>query len=47
MKADRGLTIGRMVELGGVSHAGFYRFDPDRRPDRAGVAPVRSAEDHG
>jgi len=25
MKADRGLTIGRMVELGGVSHARFYR----------------------
>ena len=32
MKADRGLTIGRMVELGGVSRASFYRFDPDRRP---------------
>jgi len=25
MKADRGLTIGRMVELGGVSRTGFYR----------------------
>jgi len=25
MKTDRGLTIGRMVELGGVSRAGFYR----------------------
>ena len=32
MKADRGLTIARMVELGGVSRAGFYRFDPDRPP---------------
>ncbi len=32
MKADRGLTIGRMVELGGVSRASFYRFDPDRQP---------------
>lgn len=27
MKADRGLTIARMVELGGVSRASFYRFD--------------------
>jgi putative transposase len=36
MKADRGLTIERMVELGGVSRAGFYRFDgdQDRRPER-------------
>ena len=36
MKADRGLTIERMVELGGVSRASFYRFDVDRqpRPDR-------------
>jgi len=35
VKAERRLTIGRMVELGGVSRAGFYRFDPDRptRPD--------------
>ena len=61
MTADRGLTIGRMVELGGVSHTGFYRFDADRRPpsdadmdlrgrhpaDRAGTAPLRSAEDYG
>ena len=36
MKADRGLTIERMVELGGVSRASFYRFDTDcqPRPDR-------------
>lgn len=27
MKADRGLTIERMVELGRVSRSGFYRFD--------------------
>jgi hypothetical protein len=27
VKADRGLTIERMVELGGVSRSGFYRFD--------------------
>jgi putative transposase len=36
MKADRGLTIARMVELGGVSRASFYRYDEDVcvRPDR-------------
>ena len=35
MKADQGLTIARMVELGGVSRASFYRFDEDgpQRPD--------------
>ena len=32
MKADRGLTIERMVELGRVSRAGFYRFDEDAKP---------------
>ncbi len=31
MKADRGLTIERMVELGGVSRASFYRYDEDCR----------------
>ena len=36
MKADRGLTIARMAELGGVSRASFYRYDEDAapRPDR-------------
>ena len=29
VKADRGLTIERMVELGRVSRSGFYRFDED------------------
>lgn len=29
MKADRGLTIERMVELGRVSRSGFYRFHED------------------
>ena len=33
MKADRGLTIERMAELGGVSRASFYRFD-EKRPER-------------
>ena len=36
MKADRGLTIARMVELGGVSRASLYRYDGEAepRPDR-------------
>lgn len=32
MKADRGLTIQRMVELGRVSRPGFYRFDESGWP---------------
>lgn len=32
VKADRGLTITRMVELGRISRSGFYRFEPDRQP---------------
>jgi transposase InsO family protein len=43
MKADRGLTMERMVELGGVSRAGFYRFDPDRRPPPDGDMDLRDA----
>ena len=36
MKANRGLTIVRMMELGGVSRASFYRGDEEaaERPDR-------------
>jgi transposase InsO family protein len=37
VKADRGLTIERMVELGRVSRSGFYRFEGDeqgRKVDR-------------
>src|ERR1700726_2069869 len=37
MKAEKSLTVGRMVKLAGVSRAGFYRFDeevPGQRPDR-------------
>ena len=35
MKAHRGLTIERMVELGRVSRSGFYRFEEgDPGPDR-------------
>jgi transposase InsO family protein len=32
MKANRGLTVARMVELGGVSRASFYRFDEQATP---------------
>jgi len=32
VKADRGLTIERMVELGQVSRSGFYRFDDGAKP---------------
>jgi transposase InsO family protein len=32
VKADRGLTIERMVELGQVSRSGFYRFDDNAKP---------------
>jgi len=32
MKSNQGLTVGRMVELGGVSRASFYRFDEEDSP---------------
>ena len=32
MKAGRGLTIDRMVELGQISRSGFYRFDNGAKP---------------
>jgi len=32
VKANRGLTIGRMAELGRISRSGFYRFDGDGPP---------------
>jgi len=59
VKADRGLTIGRMVELGGVSRASFYRYEEDaaERPDRdmdlrdaiqrIALAQLRPAAHHG
>jgi putative transposase len=37
VKADRGLAIARMVELGGLSRASFYRYEEDAAeewPDR-------------
>jgi hypothetical protein len=32
MKAGRGLTVERMMELGRVSRASFYRFDESPNP---------------
>ena len=43
MRADRGLTIERMVELGRVSRSGFYRLDDDRRPDSDPDLDLRDA----
>ena len=43
MKANRGLTIGRMVELGGVSRANFYRFGGDSRPQADPDMDLRDA----
>ena len=42
MKADRGLTIERMVELGRVSRSSFYRFHED---DPAGPDPDMDLRD--
>jgi putative transposase len=43
VKANRGLTIGRMVELGGVSRASFYRFGGDSRPQADPDMDLRDA----
>lgn len=43
MKADRGLTIERMVELGGVSRASFYRFSEDQQPQTHADMDLRDA----
>ena len=43
MKADRGLNIERMVELGGVSRSGFYRFDKGGPPRPDGDMELRDA----
>jgi transposase InsO family protein len=43
VKADRGLTIERMVELGRVSRSGFYRFDDDSRPGADPEMDLRDA----
>jgi len=43
VKTDRGLTIERMVELGGVSRSGFYRFDKGGPPRPDGDMELRDA----
>ena len=43
MKASRGLTIERMVELGRVSRSGFYRFDEDAEPAQDPHMDLRDA----
>jgi putative transposase len=43
VKANRGLTIERMVELGRVSRSGFYRFDDSAEPGPAPHMELRDA----
>ena len=43
MKANRGLTVERMVELSRVSRSGFYRFDDNRPPRPDGDMELRDA----
>ena len=43
VKANRGLTVERMVELGRVSRSGFYRFDDNRPPRPDGDMELRDA----
>ena len=46
MKAERGLIIKRMVELGGISRSRFYRFDEDRKPGPDSDMDLRNALHH-
>jgi putative transposase len=43
MKAERGLTIERMVELGGVARSTFYRFGDDEEPQSDADMDLRDA----
>ena len=43
MKADRGLSIERMVKLGRVSRSGFYRFDVHAKSSLATDMDLRDA----
>jgi putative transposase len=43
VKANRGLTIERMAELGQVSRSGYYRFDRDARPGTDADIDLRDA----
>ena len=43
MKADRGLTVERMLELGRVSRSSFYRFDAEAAPGHDPDMDLRDA----
>ena len=43
MNATRGLTVERMVELGRVSRASFYRFDENTHPGQDTDMDLRDA----
>jgi putative transposase len=43
VKANRGLTIARMVELGRISRSGFYRFEGDAPPEPDADMELRDA----
>jgi len=43
VKANQGLTVERMVELGRISRSSFYRFDEDRPARRDGDMELRDA----
>jgi putative transposase len=43
VKASRGLTVERMMELARVSRASFYRFDADAAPGPAPAMDLRDA----
>ena len=43
MRLDRGLTIGRMVKLGRVSRAGFYRLQQEHHPGSDADMDLRDA----
>jgi hypothetical protein len=43
VRADRGLTIERMVELGQISRSGFYRFDKEAKPGADSDIDLRDA----
>ena len=43
MKADRGLTVERMVELARVSRASYYRFDENAKPGSDADLDLRDA----
>ena len=43
VKANRGLPIRRMVELGRVSRSGYYRFEPDGQPRADADMELRDA----